>query len=96
MSLEKTNSTSLKEDTKQEIDVASTVEGVDFGGESKLPPAPTLTEEEERKLWRKVDLKLMPILSLMYLLSFLDRGELPFPLGTIFYSLTIFIGNIGV
>ncbi|KJA21329.1 hypothetical protein HYPSUDRAFT_140840 [Hypholoma sublateritium FD-334 SS-4] len=75
MSLEKTNSTSVKEDTKQDIDTASTVEGVDFGGESKLPPPPTLTEEEERKLWRKVDLRLMPILSLMYLLSFLDRGN---------------------
>ena len=74
MSLEKTDSTSAKEDVKQDIDVASSVEDVDFGGESKLPPPPTLTEEEERKLWRKVDLKLMPILSLMYLLSFLDRG----------------------
>ena len=75
MSLEKTDSTSAKEDVKQDIDVASSVEDVDFGGESKLPPPPTLTEEEERKLWRKVDLKLMPILSLMYLLSFLDRGD---------------------
>ncbi|KAF8184699.1 MFS general substrate transporter [Pholiota molesta] len=43
--------------------------------ESSLPPPPTLTEEQERKLWRKVDLRLMPILSLMYLLSFLDRGN---------------------
>ncbi|KAJ7091876.1 hypothetical protein B0H15DRAFT_799639 [Mycena belliarum] len=46
----------------------------DFGGESVLPPPPTLTAEEERKLWRKIDLRLMPILSLMYLLSFLDRS----------------------
>ncbi|KAJ7881432.1 MFS general substrate transporter [Mycena leptocephala] len=36
---------------------------------------PTLTAEEERKLWQKIDLRLMPILSLMYLLSFLDRGN---------------------
>ncbi|KAF8884550.1 MFS general substrate transporter [Gymnopilus junonius] len=51
-------------------------DSVDFGGELSLPPPPSLTEEEERKLWRKVDLRLMPILSLMYLLSFMDRGAL--------------------
>jgi hypothetical protein len=33
-----------------------------------------LTAEQEKKLWRKVDLRLMPILSLMYLVAFLDRG----------------------
>ncbi|KAF8994036.1 MFS general substrate transporter [Cyathus striatus] len=48
---------------------------VDFGGESHLPPPPTLTAEQEKKLWRKIDLRLMPILTLMYLLSFLDRGN---------------------
>jgi len=48
----------------------------DFGGESNLPPPPTLSPEEERKLWRKIDLRLMPILSLMYLFSFLDRGNI--------------------
>ncbi|KAJ6625730.1 major facilitator superfamily domain-containing protein [Mycena sp. CBHHK59/15] len=47
----------------------------DFGGESSLPPPPTLTPEEERRLWRRIDLRLVPILSLMYLLSFLDRGN---------------------
>lgn len=49
---------------------------VDFGGESKLPPPPKLTPEQEKKLYRKVDLWLMPILTLMYLASFLDRGML--------------------
>lgn len=53
-------------------------EGVDFGGDTSLPPPPTLTEEEEKRLWRKVDLRLMPILALMYLLSFMDRGDLYF------------------
>ncbi|KAJ7723568.1 MFS general substrate transporter [Mycena metata] len=48
----------------------------DFGGESTLPPPPTLTAAEERKLWRKVDLRLMAILSLLYLFSFLDRGNI--------------------
>lgn len=53
---------------------AGSEEDLDFGGDSTLPPPPTLSTEEERKLWRKIDLRLMPILSLMYLLSFLDRG----------------------
>ncbi|KAE9396024.1 MFS general substrate transporter [Gymnopus androsaceus JB14] len=47
----------------------------DFGGESQLPPPPTLSKEDERKLWRKIDLRLMPILCLMYLMSFMDRGN---------------------
>ncbi|KAJ6477042.1 MFS general substrate transporter [Mycena sanguinolenta] len=36
----------------------------------------TLTAEEERKLGRKIGLRLMPILSLMYLASFLDRSNI--------------------
>ena len=47
----------------------------DFGGDSMLPPPPSLSLAEERKLYRKIDLRLMPILSLMYLCSFLDRGS---------------------
>lgn len=54
------------------------VEVVDFGGDSTLPPPPQLTADEERRLWRKVDLRLLPILTLMYLCSFLDRGMSPF------------------
>ncbi|KIM80617.1 hypothetical protein PILCRDRAFT_789396 [Piloderma croceum F 1598] len=50
-------------------------EPIDFGGDSKLPPPPQLTAEQEKKLWRKIDMRLMPILSLMYLTSFLDRGN---------------------
>lgn len=48
----------------------------DFGGESSLPSPPTLSTEEERRLWRKVDMRLMPILAVMYLFSFIDRGAL--------------------
>jgi hypothetical protein len=51
-------------------------EDIDFLGDSSLPPPPTLTVAEEKRLWRKVDMRLMPILALMYLLSFMDRGEL--------------------
>ncbi|KAJ3565341.1 hypothetical protein NP233_g7691 [Leucocoprinus birnbaumii] len=49
---------------------------IEFGGDSSLPPAPKLSPEEEGKLWRKIDIRLMPILTLMYLLSFLDRGNI--------------------
>ncbi|KAK0185190.1 MFS general substrate transporter [Armillaria mellea] len=53
------------------------VQSIDnVGGEATLPPPPGLTDEQEKKLWRKIDLRLMPILSLMYLFSFLDRGNI--------------------
>jgi len=45
---------------------------VDFGGESGLPPPPQLTPEQEQKLWRKIDMRLLPILSLMYLLLWIE------------------------
>ncbi len=48
---------------------------IDFGGDTTLPPPPDLTPEQQKKLWRKIDLMLMPILTLMYLFSFLDRGK---------------------
>lgn len=47
---------------------------VDFGGDLALPPPPDLTPEQERDLWWRIDMRLIPILSLMYLMSFLDRG----------------------
>ncbi|KDQ21835.1 hypothetical protein BOTBODRAFT_99811 [Botryobasidium botryosum FD-172 SS1] len=39
------------------------------------PPPLALTPEQDRALYRKIDIRLMPILSLMYLLSFMDRGN---------------------
>ncbi|KAL5514524.1 hypothetical protein ACEPAG_1840 [Sanghuangporus baumii] len=47
----------------------------DFGGDSTLPPPPELSPEEVKRLYRKIDLRILPILSLMYLCSFLDRGN---------------------
>lgn len=44
------------------------------GDGNPLPPPPELSPEQERALWRKIDLRLMPMLSVMYLMSFLDRG----------------------
>ncbi|KAG2335418.1 hypothetical protein BDR05DRAFT_838452, partial [Suillus weaverae] len=37
---------------------------------------PVLTPEQEKKLWRKIDMRIMPMLSLMYLLAFLDRSNI--------------------
>ncbi|KIO01606.1 hypothetical protein M404DRAFT_149962 [Pisolithus tinctorius Marx 270] len=56
--------------------------GIPFGLVSS-PDVPTVRQpvqvsldpEQERKLWRKIDLHLMPIISLMYLFSFMDRGN---------------------
>jgi hypothetical protein len=48
---------------------------VPYKGRVVVPPPATLTKEEEKKLWRKIDLKILPILTLLYLFSFLDRGE---------------------
>lgn len=63
------------EKADSQVDTSGSEHLADFGGESLLPPPPTLTVEEERKLWRKIDIRLMPILALMYLFSFLDRGR---------------------
>ncbi|GAA5821794.1 hypothetical protein JCM10212_005332 [Sporobolomyces blumeae] len=39
-------------------------------------PARIFTPEEENKLYRKIDLRVMPILALLYLLSFMDRSNI--------------------
>ncbi|GAA5932880.1 hypothetical protein JCM1841_004624 [Sporobolomyces salmonicolor] len=39
-------------------------------------PERMLTPEEETKLYRKIDRRVMPILALLYLLSFMDRGNI--------------------
>lgn len=43
-----------------------------------LPPPPHLTPAQESKLWRKMDLRLLPILAFIYLMAFMDRGDLLF------------------
>ena len=72
----------IQEEAIETVSSAESIQGVDFGGDSKLPPPPKLTPEQEKKLYRKVDLWLMPILTLMYLCSFLDRGNI----GALFQS----------
>lgn len=74
-SIEK-NDITVVEDPSQKREDSDRVSVLDFGGDTSLPPPPNLSPEEEKRLFRKIDLRLMPILSLMYLLSFLDRGAL--------------------
>lgn len=67
-----------KHSTDSQIETASSgsqPEKLNFGGETSLPPPPQLSPEEEKRLWRKIDTRLMPILAIMYLMSFLDRGK---------------------
>ncbi|KAI0649699.1 MFS general substrate transporter [Trametes meyenii] len=45
-----------------------------IGDEDVSPP--TLTAEEERLLWRKIDFRLLPILVIMYLVASLDRSNI--------------------
>lgn len=68
MSLEKERHTPDEKTTDDQSDA------YDFGGENSLPPPPTLNEAQEKRLWRKIDGRLMPILALLYLVSFIDRG----------------------
>lgn len=56
----------------EQLESGTTADTVD--ADTGLPPPPDLTEEQEKALWRKIDLRLMPMLSVMYLMSFMDRG----------------------
>ncbi|KAJ3848506.1 major facilitator superfamily domain-containing protein [Lentinula lateritia] len=67
-----TSSVKNEKASDKQLETASDYE---FGGESQLPRPPVLSEDNERKLWRKIDLRLMPILCVMYLMSFMDRGN---------------------
>ena len=40
-----------------------------------LPLPPVLSQEEQQQLWRKVDRRILPILSAMYMCCYLDRGS---------------------
>ncbi|KAI0816946.1 MFS general substrate transporter [Trametes gibbosa] len=68
-SIEKNAADLVVEDVSVKRDLA-------YGGEDTLPPPPDFTPEQQKALYRKIDLRLMPILTLMYLCSFLDRGNI--------------------
>ena len=69
------------EDTKVRVHLEEEVSTnrSEFANDSKLgfqhtEPPVVLTAEEERRLYRKIDLRLIPVLTLLQLLSFMDRG----------------------
>lgn len=68
-SIEKNAAESVEEDVSVKPVIA-------YGGEETLPPPPELNAEQQKALYRKIDMRLMPILTLMYLCSFLDRGNI--------------------
>ncbi len=60
----------------EDADVSLGPDTVIYGGEDKLPPPPDLTAGEERRLWRKIDMRFMPTMTMLYLVSFLDRSNI--------------------
>lgn len=59
---------------REHLEVASTDSAAGEG--AVKPPSRMFTPDEENKLYRKLDWHLMPILTLLYLLSFMDRGNI--------------------
>ncbi|KAH9919551.1 MFS general substrate transporter [Fomitopsis serialis] len=45
-------------------------------GPSYTPLPPALTPQQQQRLWRKVDTKLLPILTLMFLCAYMDRANI--------------------
>ncbi|KAH9835015.1 MFS general substrate transporter [Rhodofomes roseus] len=70
------NSTGSDEGEKEDVNAVEHIASP--GGKENTGNAgpPILTPEQERKLWRKVDLRILPILTIMYLCSFMDRGNI--------------------
>lgn len=65
-----------KQEAEERIEMASTKSlAGDATSGSIASPLPEITAELERKLYRKIDVWLMPILTFVYLFGFLDRGE---------------------
>ncbi|KAI0365421.1 MFS general substrate transporter [Pilatotrama ljubarskyi] len=45
-----------------------------YGDDRSLQPPPPLTPQEEKRLWRKIDLRTLPILTALYLMASIVRG----------------------
>ncbi|KZT63324.1 MFS general substrate transporter [Daedalea quercina L-15889] len=70
---------SLTDSLKEEKDDTVAVENVEDQGQEEeameeARPS-TLTTEQEKKMWRKVDMRILPILTVMYLCAFMDKGN---------------------
>ncbi|KAI0356821.1 MFS general substrate transporter [Trametes cingulata] len=44
--------------------------------DSQSEGVPTLTPSEERQMWRKVDMRLIPLVTIMYLVAFVDKTNI--------------------
>ena len=55
---------------------ASSSRSITYCRDDKPSPHPILTAQEEKRLWRKVDCRFLPIVILLYLCSFLDRSNI--------------------
>lgn len=64
--------------TKADMNIVQ-VEGI-LTDPKPIVDLPELPPDEQRRLWRKVDKRILPILSVMYLCCYLDRG-------TVFHTL---------
>lgn len=62
---------SLEVDEKKYVD--DSANSLDIANGSSVAP---LSAEEDRKLTRRVDLKLVPVLGFLYLICFLDRTNI--------------------
>ncbi len=63
--------------SKEVIEEAASTHEVRSHPEDAAVECPTsLSPGEQRRLWRKIDMRLMPILTVMYLCSFVDRGNI--------------------
>jgi len=67
-----TKTTDFKETVRRSDDVSKSEAEI-------ASPPPEVEGKELRRLLRKQDLHLMPVLAILYLMSFLDRGIIPCP-----------------
>lgn len=75
MSLGPANEKSSEISGKYEVQEIECSESIDIEVSTSAPPVLMLAPAEEDKLYRKIDLRIMPMLVIMYTCSFLDRGK---------------------
>jgi hypothetical protein len=56
-----------------DIEKSESPEQLEFNEDSTYPNSVDLSSVDEKALIRKIDWRLIPVLSILYLLSFLDR-----------------------
>lgn len=62
----------LGKPSEEKVEKTGYAEAVEV--QSRQEPSVVLDAKAEKRLYRKMDLRLLPILSLLYLVAFLDRG----------------------